>query len=417
MDRTQPCGGCNVGSIPTESISMNTLLIFKKYSFWIVALIAALSIVLTVVFQPFRTNFNVSFDISIESNQLFVATLKHTDLSGGWTSIVEATIFDAESGMIFKHKSFRVDDPVQSIRFDRVTGDILALTNGESDYNESCITKDGTCTTRIYKTNIDATTTVRLFESNASAYTWIVNSKDGSILIDLWDIDTESHVLEKVRIGDGAILFNRCCGSGADLRLSSDGAYAYQIQAPVGLNRPFQLTQIDTTSGTMRSQDLHLGDLENPAFVPDIMGISPNGRIAAFYDITPETLHTRHLPLYAYDFTRGILSEIPYQGDTDNVLLAWSGDSSKLLVRFDPTQLQYYDFAQRTFVPLPIQENTIDYVYAWAPSTTSIVYTSGPTNVSDGRTPVSLHIFNIPRHADMQLPVSATDTIEDVELF
>lgn len=305
-------------------------------------------------------------------NETFIATTE-----GGILSIL---IFSPEKNKVVISKKIQLDDPLgsastnssgvnNSVQYNSKTHEIFFSTTGYSEYDGSCINKDGTCTSRLYKISLGQTKPTLIFESNTPPSNWIVNSFDNSLLLSF--LKNKTQIIKKINSMDGKVIFSKeheIDGTLAEFVFSRDGQYTYQARKKSvngWFNEILWLRKIDNSNGEVSEQEIFDGERIEAG-----TSISPDDNYLAFYSGIQGSEK-----LYIYEIPTKKLTYIPYHGVVANLNLIWSGDSKKLLQLLKES-IVYYDIStlKSTIVSdiLP-QKN---YVYAWAPSTNYFLYKS-----------------------------------------
>lgn len=317
-------------------------------------------------------------------NELFIADKEDYN--------VKISIFNISKKEIVISKTITLDDTLgpastnsygsnNSVQYNPETKDIFMSTEGFSYYDGSCINKDGTCASRIYKFNLNNEDSSLLFESSERIDHWIVNRFDNSILVSVVNEKTET--IKKINTQNGQINFERNYQNKENINetefvVSKDGKYIYSANKESIDGKWNQeilnLRKIDNSSGEITEQQIFEGEAID--FETDI---SPNDQYFAFYSGNQETVN-----LNIYEIPTGKLINVSYQGRIGNSNLFWSGDSKKLLYLLE-NQLSYYDVLISKSVIINGSPKA-SYVFMWSPSSDYLLYESvDGINIYDNR--------------------------------
>lgn len=321
---------------------------------------------------PLNTQNNFIPDVK---NDVFIATTED--------SVLNILIFNPIENKVIASKKISLDAFLgsastnshganDSVQYNPKTKEIFFSTQGYSDYDGSCINKDGTCISRLYKISLDQTKPTILFESNNPPTNWIVNNFDNSLLLSSLEGKTQS--IKKINGQDGKVIFTKEYqikdNTGlTDFVLSKDGKYIYQASKESVDGKWFyeilRLRKIDNSNGDIAEQEIFGGEA-----VEYETNLSPDNNYLAFYLGTQTPAK-----LYIYEISTKKLVNVPYQGSIGNYNLLWSGDSKKLL-HLLKNSLTYYDILSTKSVLITGDPQQTAYVYAWAPSVNYFVYQS-----------------------------------------
>jgi len=321
---------------------------------------------------------------SLEFKNLFIAT------SEG--NVLDIAIFDPVKNEVILSKKFPFDDHLSmftksagwgannAIQYDPKTQEIFYSTQGRSEYDGSCINKDGTCKSRIYKIGLNQEKPNVIFESDILPTNWIVDSSDNSLLLSFFESDKQT--LKKIRRENGKEIFTKEYQikehtNLADFVLSNDGKFTYQASKESAEGKWFheilRLRKIDNANGNVSEQEIFGGEA-----IEYETDLSPDNDYLAFYSGISESAK-----LYIYQISSKKLINVPYQGSIGNYNLLWSGDNKKLLYLLQNPDLTnnnvittYYDLTTSRSIPASGDIQKVRYVYSWAPSNNYVVYKS-----------------------------------------
>ena len=309
-------------------------------------------------------------------NEIFIATNKD--------GVLSILIFDPNKNMAVTSKEIPLEDSLSTyssngawgannaVQYNPKTQEIFFSTGGQAAYDGSCINKDGTCVSRLYKIGLEQTKPIIIFESNSMPVNWVVNSFDNSLLLSF--LDGKTQTIKKINTQDGKVVFSKEYLTKpqmglTDFVLSIDGKFTYQASKESVDGKWFyeilRLRKINNANGDISEQEIFGGEA-----VEYETNLSPDNNYFAFYS------GARNLSkLYIYEISTQKLTNVPYQGSIGNNNLLWSGDSKKLLYLLK-NSLTYYDIptSKSTLVIGDTQQTT--YVYAWAASTNYFAYQS-----------------------------------------
>lgn len=307
-------------------------------------------------------------------NELLIATVDNYNL--------HIVFFDPIKNQILNSRKIFLDSYLSdsstnshgsndSVQFNPRTKEVFFFTKGYSDYDGSCINKDGTCTTRLYKFSLHENEIPTLiFESDNPPRNWIVNSFDDSLLLSFMENKTQT--LKKIRAQDGKTIFEKTYQikehvSLANFVLSKDGKHIYQASKESVDGKWFyeilRLHTIDNSNGETTEQEIFSGEA-----IECETDLSPDDNNFAFYSGM-----RNGTKLYIYEIPTNKLTSVPYQGSISNLNLLWSGDSKKLLYLLK-NSLTYYDISTSTSSLVFNRPQQTRYVYAWSPSINYFVY-------------------------------------------
>lgn len=305
-------------------------------------------------------------------NEAFIATENDT---------LNITLFNPSTNEILVSKKISIDAQLApsdtnayganaSVQYNPKTKEIFFSTQGYAEYDGSCINKDGTCFSRMYKIGLRQTKPIKLFESDAPPANWIVNNFDNTLLTST--VKDGIQTLKKISGENGEIIFTvdrpiQKEISAMNFVLSKDGSHIYQVGILRGnrFHTALILRTIDYANGKITEEEIFKGeDIESET------NISPDNQYLAFY--AAKDSMTR---LFIYERSTQKFIDIPHKFEIKNLNLKWSGDSRKLL--FMPENgTSYYDMSTGDIVPISKNEERTSYAYAWGPSTNHIVYLS-----------------------------------------
>lgn len=307
--------------------------------------------------------------------EMFIATVQ--DKENGLLNFV---IFNPTESKVVVSKEISFDSLLgldnqawgtnSNVQYNHKTKEIFFWIRGYSHYDGSCINKDGTCVSRLYKISLDQTKPMILFESNVLPHSWVVNSFDNSLLLSFLEKKTQS--IKKINGQDGKVVFTKEYQfseenpSLTEFVLSQDGKDTYQAGSEfIKGKSPYEvlrIRKIDNSSGDITEQEISRGGWFSYG-----TDISPDNNYLAFYSGA-----TGRQKLYIYEFSTKKLTNVSYEGLIKNYTLVWSGDSKKLLYLTDT--LNYYDIPSAKSVLVSGDPQNALYVYAWAPSVNYFVY-------------------------------------------
>ncbi len=340
-------------------------------------------------------------------NEIFIATTED--------GVVNILIFNPVKNGVIASKKLSLDASLShsstgaygsndSVQYNTKTKEIFFSTQGSSDYDGSCINKDGTCVSRLYKVGLDQTKPTIIFESNSPPINWVVNSFDNSLLFSFLVGKTQS--LKKISGQDGKVIFTKEYqikeNTGlTDFVLSKDGKYTFQASKESVDGKWFyeilRLRKIDNSNGDVAEQEIFGGEA-----VEYETNLSPDNNYLAFYSGTREPAK-----LYIYEIPTKKLINIPYQGSIGNYNLLWSGDSKRLL-HLLKNSLTYYDIPTSKSILISGDPQQTNYVYAWAPSTNYFVYQS-----QDG----GIKIFDIQKNQVIDTQAKAKIEVKGISWY
>ena len=321
---------------------------------------------------PLNTQNNIIPDVR---NEIFIATTGD--------GVVNILIFNPIKNEVIASKKILLDASLShsstgaygsndSVQYNPKTKEIFFSTQGSSDYDGSCINKDGTCTSRLYKVSLDQTKPTIIFESNSPPINWAVNSFDNSLLLSF--LEGKTQTLKKISAQNGKVIFAKDyqikVNTGlTDFVLSKDGKYTYQASKESVDGKWFyeilRLRKVDNLTGDITEQEIFGGEA-----VEYETNLSPDNNYLAFYSGARE-----QAKLYIYEIPTKKLINVQYQGSIGNYNLFWSGDSKKLL-HLLKNSLTYYDIPSAKSALITGDPQQTNYVYAWAPSTNYFAYQS-----------------------------------------
>lgn len=294
-----------------------------------------------------------------------------------------------------------------SVQYNPKTKEIFFSTVGTSGYDGSCINKDGTCVSRIYKVGLEQTKPIIIFESNYPPSHWVVNSFDNSLLLSFL-IEEKNDTLLKISSQDGKIIFEKeyqykeNTGYG-HLVISKDGKYTYQARTESvdgkWSDENLRLRKIDNLTGDMTEQEIFSGEA-----IDHDTNLSPDNNYLAFYSGLGTQTPAK---LYIYEISTKKLTNIPYQGSVRNYNLLWSGDSKKLLHQLKGS-LTYYDILSAKSILITGDLQQYPYIYAWAPSVDYFLYQLQDSGIK---------IYNVQTNQVIDTQIKAKDDIENISWY
>ena len=188
-----------------------------------------------------------------------------------------------------------------SVQYNELTGDIYWLTYGSDMMTGECSNKDGTCYSRIYRTNLNGDAIEKIAEFDIEPTTWILDNVNNTIYTGYQLADTGNQTINKIDLATNEVTIlleekYQEHGTYGKFVLSNDKKFIYQgvvESVDSWTNEILRLNTIDTTSGSIQVEEIFQG--ESIHFDTDI---SPDNKYLAFYG-GPNT------DLYYYDLESG----------------------------------------------------------------------------------------------------------------
>lgn len=294
--------------------------------------------------EPTANNLN---DLSTNNgDKLFFSTYNNKSIN--------ISIYNPETNKVTVSKIIQLDDRLtmstfnsfgsnDSVQYNSKTQEIFLLTTGSSEYDGSCINKDGTCLSRIYKIGLNEIKPIIIFESETTPRNWVINSSDNSIILSILggSIDGQVQLIKKISGIDGKVVFTKTYPVADDEELtrfvlSKDNNFTYQadIKRTDGkvYDQVLSLHKINNLNGDISYQSLFTGDDIN-----NDTDISPDNNYLAFYSKGQRESNK----LYVYELSTSKIKSFPVD-QPSNINLLWSGDSKKLLF-WNQDKLNYYN--------------------------------------------------------------------------
>jgi hypothetical protein len=295
--------------------------------------------------EPTANNLNDSF--TNNGDKLFISTYNNNSIN--------ISIYNPETNKVTMSKIIQLDDSLtsrstfnsfgsnDSVQYNSKTQEIFLLTTGASEYDGSCINKDRTCLSRIYKIGLNEIKPTVIFESETTPLNWVINSSDNSIILSIFggSIGEQTQLIKKISEVDGNVIFTKTypIANGEELTrfvLSKDNNFVYQADIKSTdqkvYNQVLSLHKINNLNGDISYQTVFTGDEIN-----EDTDISPDNNYLAFYSKGQRESNK----LYVYELSTSKIKSFPID-QPSNMNLFWSSDSKKLLF-WNQDKLNYYD--------------------------------------------------------------------------
>lgn len=293
-----------------------------------------ISTISTIESKPTTANVN---EITLDSgDKLFFSTVKD--------KLINIFIYNPKTNKTIFSKTIELEDHINlvstntsfgssdSVQYNPKTQEIFLLTNGSSEYDGSCINKDGTCLSRIYKISLNETKPKIIFESEIIPNNWTINLSDNSLILRIVEgnIGSQTQTIKKISCIDGNVIFAKSYSieKGEGLRhfvISPDNKFTYYTSLKSTDNKIYNqvlvLHKINNLDGNITSQEIFIGDE-----ITEDTDISPDSNYLAFYSKGQRQSNN----LYVYEIPTKEMKKFPVDRPS-NVNLFWSGDSKKLL--------------------------------------------------------------------------------------
>ena len=322
-------------------------------------------------------NNNINQEAEKKSENLFIA--KQNFGENYTINSMDVKIYNPETDEFITEKNIKSPDWItassygasyknMSVQFNEKTGDIYWLTYGSDMMTGGCTNEDGTCFSRIYKTNIDSTEIEKIAEFDIEPTTWVLDDVNNNIYTGYLLADTGEQTINKIDLATNevSVLLQQEYqehGTYGKMVFSNDGKSIYQgvvESVDSWTNEILRLNKIDIDTGNIQVEEIYQG--ESIHFDTDI---SPNNFYLTFYE-------GQNSKLYYHNLVLGQTQNILLNDEVGNYNLAWSGDSKKILYLLD-SQMGYYNIESITHNKI-MDTDGPGFSFIWAPQDKYLVH-------------------------------------------